>query len=195
MKDEALDLAHGYLDRLIRGLNMDDTSEAVQVRDTIKQALAAPVQSAERGEPVAWLYKGDAEFDGKEWRDNIRVTTSKQVADWQGKDIQPLYTTPPATQPAPVQEPVATKLETQQFNCFHVSAEDFQRLKALPVGAKLYTTPPNVATPLAAQRQWVGLPDEEIREVNAKVSQIPPIDYTTTTYARAIEAKLKEKNT
>jgi hypothetical protein len=51
---------------------------------------AQPVQ-----EPVAWLYKGDAEFDGKEWRDNIRVTTSKQVADWQGKDIQPLYTTPP----------------------------------------------------------------------------------------------------
>jgi hypothetical protein len=46
---------------------------------------------------------------------------------------------------------VATKLETQQFNCFHVSAEDFQRLKALPVGAKLYTTQP------AAQRQWVGL--------------------------------------
>ena len=55
-------------------------------------------------EPVAWVYKGDAEFDGKEWRDSIRVTTSKQVADWQGKDIQPLYTTPPA-QPAPtVQE-------------------------------------------------------------------------------------------
>jgi hypothetical protein len=49
-------------------------------------------------EPMAWLYKGDAEFDGKEWRDNIRVTTSKQVADWQGKDIQPLYTTPHAAQ-------------------------------------------------------------------------------------------------
>jgi hypothetical protein len=47
-----------------------------------------------------------------------------------------------AAQPAPVQEPVATKLETQQFNCFHVSAEDFQRLKELPVGTKLYTTPP-----------------------------------------------------
>jgi hypothetical protein len=68
---------------------------------TIKQALAA--QPAVQ-EPVAWLYKADAEFDGKEWHDSIRVTTSKQVADWQGKDIQPLYTTPPA-QPAPVQEP------------------------------------------------------------------------------------------
>ena len=44
---------------------------------------------------------------------------------------------------APVQqEPVATKLETQQFNCFHVSAEDFSKLAALPVGTKLYTSPP-----------------------------------------------------
>ncbi|HEX4918029.1 MAG TPA: hypothetical protein VFV43_09055, partial [Limnobacter sp.] len=53
----------------------------------------------------------------------------------------PLYTHPAVAQV----EPVATKLETQQFNCFHVSAEDFQRLKALPVGAKLYTEAPAVA--------------------------------------------------
>jgi hypothetical protein len=86
---KALDLAHGYLDRLIRGLNMDDTSEAVQVRDAIKQALAAST----------------------------------------------------------VQEPVATKLKTEQFNCFHVSAEDFKNLKALPVGTKLYTTPPAQPAP------------------------------------------------
>lgn len=44
------------------------------------------------------------------------------------------------------------------------------------------------------KREWVGLTDKEIREVNAQVSRIPPIDYTTSTYARAIEAKLKEKN-
>ena len=45
-----------------------------------------------------------------------------------------------------------------------------------------------------AQRTWVGLTDDEIRDVIAEVSQIPPIDFTTTTYGRAIEAKLKEKN-
>jgi len=45
------------------------------------------------------------------------------------------------------------------------------------------------------KKPWVGLTDDEIKEVNAQVSQIPPIDYTTTTYAKAIEAKLKEKNT
>jgi hypothetical protein len=65
---------------------------------------------------------------------------------------------PPAAQPAPVQEPVATKLETQQFNCFHVSAEDFQRLKALPVGAKLYTAAPTVQEPVhpdSARIDWL----------------------------------------
>jgi hypothetical protein len=46
----------------------------------------------------------------------------------------------------------------------------------------------------AKKRGWVGLADEEIQKVIAEVSQIPPIDFTTTTYARAIEVKLKEKN-
>lgn len=38
-------------------------------------------------------------------------------------------------------EPVATKLPTQAFSCFHVSAEDFGKLKALPDGTALYTHP------------------------------------------------------
>ena len=47
-----------------------------------------------------------------------------------------------------------------------------------------YTTPP------AAQRQWVGLTDEEIHDAVKSCN-------TTDTYKyfRAIEAKLKEKNT
>jgi|GEM_PF-1800594 len=45
-----------------------------------------------------------------------------------------------------------------------------------------------------AKREWVGLTDEEIKKVIAEVSQIPPIDFTSTTYARAVEAKLKQKN-
>jgi hypothetical protein len=57
----------------------------------------------------------------------------------------------------------------------------------------LYTTPP------AAQRQWVGLTDEEIRKwwsienglEDCKLSKLD--DFTLA--VRAIEAKLKEKNT
>jgi len=56
---------------------------------------------------------------------------------------------------------------------------------ALPDGKHaLYTTPP--------QRTWVGLTDEEINSVRYKRDWTAP--WTDTTFARAIEAKLKEKN-
>jgi hypothetical protein len=50
---------------------------------------------------------------------------------------------------------------------------------------ELVTTPP--------QRTWVGLTDEEINNVRYKRDWTAP--WTDTTFARAIEAKLKEKNT
>jgi len=52
--------------------------------------------------------------------------------------------------------------------------------------AKGHTYPSSKATPPAAQRQWVGLTDEEMLAV---------VHYSQLDNARAIEAKLKEKNT
>ena len=65
----------------------------------------------------------------------------------------------------------------------------------------LYTTPPG------AQRQWVGLTDEEVKKVhtNAGVTYLVPADYDRHLFthmtdvqimkvSRAIEAKLREKN-
>jgi hypothetical protein len=91
-------------------------------------------------------------------------------------------------QPAPtVQEPVATKLKTEQFNCFHVSAEDFKNLKALPVGTKLYTTPPTQPAPtvqepseMDLQKCWVEKSDGTIDGIASmrlairKYSTTPP---------------------
>ena len=48
----------------------------------------------------------------------------------------------------------------------------------------LYTAPP--------KREWVGLTDEEINSV--RYSRDWTADWTDTTFARAIEAKLREKN-
>ena len=48
----------------------------------------------------------------------------------------------------------------------------------------LYTAPP--------KREWVGLTDEEINSVRYNRDWTAP--WTDTTFARAIEAKLKEKN-
>ena len=44
-----------------------------------------------------------------------------------------------------------------------------------------------------ADREWVGLTDEEINSVCYKRDWTAP--WTNTTFARAIEAKLREKNT
>ena len=67
-----------------------------------------------------------------------------------------------AAQPAPVQEPVATLFGS------------------LPV----YDTPPT------AQRQWVGLTDEEIIDMYNE----PRSDAEMIAFGREVEAKLKEKN-
>ena len=45
---------------------------------------------------------------------------------------------------------------------------------------------------LSPKRQWVGLTDQEINSVRHKRDWTAP--WTDTTFARAIEAKLKEKN-
>jgi hypothetical protein len=54
--------------------------------------------------------------------------------------------------------------------------------KMLPVGTKLYTTPP--------QRTWIGLTEDEVFEISNKMPYADRFDF-----AEAIEAKLKEKNT
>jgi hypothetical protein len=53
----------------------------------------------------------------------------------------------------------------------------------------LYTTPPPVAEP--HKRTWVGLTDDEYKELHLQMGAV----YFYQDYGRAIEAKLKEKNT
>ena len=90
-----------------------------------------------------------------------------------------------APQPAqPQQEPVAV---WELFEDGWDSIADPEWMETLPVGTKLYTSPP-------AQRTWVGLTDEEIEKVWRRV-QANDFHDCVQPFARAIEAKLKEKNT
>ena len=108
----------------------------------------------------------------------------------------------PPAQPAPVQEPVGVFVEDDDIG--HVRLIPHQQLK-LKDGDKLYTTPPNAATPLAApapeerKRQsahsaWVGLAHEEIAEI------VTPYwdkycDFDFQQFTQDIEALLRSKNT
>jgi hypothetical protein len=88
----------------------------------------------------------------------------------------------------PEQEPVAWGVFDHNLHDMFFTEEDAQemvRLKGDGSTVKpLYTTPP--------QRTWVGLTDEEVKYF---VSKLWPVGAGAGKIFRAIEAKLKEKNT
>lgn len=95
-----------------------------------------------------------------------------------------------AAQPAPVQEPVAyiawpelkvaSNLEREKTNV------QLWTKRVLESDVALYTAP------FATQRKWVSLTDEEVNSLRYKLDWTGP--WTDMTFARAIEAKLREKN-
>jgi hypothetical protein len=82
-----------------------------------------------------------------------------------------------ATQPAPVQEPVAILKGIDEYGPV---VDWYRHWVTVPIGTKFYTTPP--------QRTWVGLTPKEVAEI-----VIYPMNKTDD-LVRIIETKLKEKN-
>jgi len=132
----------------------------------------------EKQEPVGYLY----DWLNPDNRDEV-------IRDWfaasmyviekdKGFNVRPLYTAPVhASENAEKQEPVAWMWKDGTLT----SDPDFADGTWTP----LFTAPP--------KREWVGLTDEEIQVVVNKVAS-GEYQYSDT-FARAIEAKLKEKNT
>ena len=93
----------------------------------------------------------------------------------------------PTAQPAPVQEPVGYWL----IGTDHVEFDKHEYHNG-PEWEAIYTTPP------AAQRQWVGLSEEEILKLAYPIRWQEVDDFEAdkaVNFAQTIEAKLKEKNT
>jgi hypothetical protein len=172
-KDEALDLA---LEALIYASSYCDTYDAITA---IKQARSAPVQELPVfGPPIGILMK------------------------MEGDETRKLY--PLKQKPAPVQEKWGA---SAVMNPDYVAAQKEKTQQALDVMAENarelglgYEPAPgycqqckqySIEEPLpAAQRQWVGLTDEEIDKIVWNLPYEPD-----KKDIRAIEAKLKEKNT
>jgi hypothetical protein len=166
---------------------------------------AAPVQSAEREEPVAWIFKPNRELL---WPNEVERKNPLELNEY-----APLYTTPSA---APVQEPdFIARLkhpedhyeftDPKKANAVLMSlCQEAADALAAPVQEPVawmqpdevhislwkddYHTIPLYTTPPAAQRQWVGLNWEDMPDIRAG-------DHAFLSGARWAEAKLKEKNT
>jgi hypothetical protein len=133
-------------------------------------------------EPVAWMFEDDEDNGHKTF---IQTPPSPEVvaylAKWNRPAWVPLYTTPPAAQPAPVQKPVAwaNPNDLKNFD-----------MKVRTNGGPLHTVPLCLCTPPAAQRQWVGLTHDEFIDLCEEAG-----NFGSGSLIRHIEAKLKEKNT
>ncbi len=152
-KDEALKQA-------LEAFEAYQYNGSVQLFDETVTILRQAIEQAEKQEPVGYFSVND-------------------YGNWEQNESghgEPFYTTPPAAQPAPVQEPVALK------PCWYESKEKTMCRKCGQVHAE--------AIPPAAQRQWAGLTDEDIIPL---CSQAWVFD-TVKQWAEIIEAKLREKN-
>jgi hypothetical protein len=107
------------------------------------------------------------------------VCPACESIEWEGQPCQICQPTP--AQPAPVQEPVAWLVEFENGE----QELHFDEQSVGETNTPLYTVTPAPA----AQRQWVGLTKDEFRDFAST------LDYGTGGLIRAIEAKLKEKNT
>ena len=181
---------------LLGNIEWYEPAQAIDFADiSIKAISARLAQQEETPKPVGWISKNNVVYP-LEAKDEVHPVN----------ELRPLYTTPPK-QEEKAADPCAdgscdcrwadkepephswystehdewmtdkTRREHERLNSYTHRVCGF----ALP----LYTTPP--------QRPWQGLTGEEINTIAATPAAIPG-SYVHS-FARAIEAKLKEKNT
>ena len=146
---------------------------------TKDEALDLALEALEKSEPNK--RKGDDDYCEIGWMEHRKAITAIKQA-----------------RSAPVQEPVAWMYE-DMMGLVGVRVQKEKPIVARPV------TPLCLCNPPAAQRQWVGLTDEDIAETDWHLSADREYEQWTLQeqlvvcgvkdFARAIDAKLKEKNT
>jgi hypothetical protein len=127
---------------------------------------------------------------------NDAITALKQALAADVREpVATLFGSLPVYETPPVKEPVAWLVYAKGSRKYFTLTFDPNKVPEIYIGGEavpLYTTLP------AAQRQWMGLTDEEIFSVLGNLQRKyngPPTEDSRVVFALAIETKLKEKNT
>jgi hypothetical protein len=172
------------------------------IRDRMQEeidALRQAIEQAEKQEPVAW-------FTDDHREDKSATTYSKRMAErWKEKGwpVTPLYTSPVHASDISQERVDETGKERHEpvawmmINPSHLSGSrslhwEPQQWHITWEAVPLYVAPP--------KREWVGLTDEAVWLEYQQLWPFHPEEEPTLAkdiakFARAIEAKLKEKNT
>ena len=155
-----------------RAIEAQPEQEPVAAIRALSNQCAALIQERDELQKQVWRYEKNG-VTCQTYQHKIDRTCSEC-------NVQEDYTTTPQIE----QEPVAT---VQCINGVTIGYLDVMQ----PIGTKLYTTPP--------QRTWVGMTDDDIAVVlTGDASLGTRLDELTPSWielVKAVEAKLKEKNT
>ena len=195
-KDKALKLALEGAANYIDALGGDSRK--------YRQALVAPVQSCycpnceAMGKELAALKALAApvqdEFDIRGMLAS-KLTCWNRLRETEANELVALVAS--LSQPAPVQEPVAWMFQHDETGRMNYVGNDgihnptmfLEMNPRYALVCPLYTTPP------AAQRQWVGLTDKEMNQLWRDVVKWGDPSHDDVDLMKAIENKLKERNT
>ena len=187
---EALDNLARYADTCELFLKETHPGKADALRERVTKSIEAitslrqAIEQAEKQEPVAWMRQ-----------DGQRVTTASDRHNY--PDGETRYSIPLYPHPQPQREQVVYQLSptdiydfagwlTTRKGLMQVGGAYEAGPMAEAVGEYLKTFPERFAT---AQREWVGLTDEETDHL------FNMYERSSFGLVRAVEAKLKEKNT
>ena len=177
----------------ICAVRQDHQWHGLQQVSIAKAALRQAIEQAEKQEPVAWMWRCKPYCDWPNWSVSL-----KRPADsgrdgherTEGYEDIPLYTTPQPQQDAWKNAAIRLGEELSSVGpdgYYNMTAEQWLSwaLDQQPNGKNSLPQP---------QREWVGLTDEDIALVCAECAASAH-NWDDISFARAIEAKLKEKNT
>jgi hypothetical protein len=181
-----------------RALFEFDGHTGADVVERLKTYTTPPAQPAPVQEPVAWMKEGW----GPDCGPYIEFYRDDEMGWRDRKEWTPLYHTPPAQEfvcstglchyRKPQEEPAQEPEIVQRVKRY--AGQTMRTARNPNITARECIELANwiVATPPAAERQWVGLTDEE-QSLLWEISRAALPRYAT--FYRLIEAKLKEKNT
>jgi hypothetical protein len=167
---------HPEADAMIEEGDFTSSPAMRHILRALRKALAAPVQD---------------EFDIRGMLAS-KLTCWNRLRETEANELVALVAS--LSQTAPVQEPVAWMFQHDETGRMNYVGNDgihnptmfLEMNPRYALVCPLYTTPP------AAQRQWQGLTDKEIEKACVPLGSAM---LSFAEVARAIEAKLKEKNT